>query len=135
MGGAGVLLASVDGLLSATLKLEVGHLSEVAFGEDQKFQFDGNHSTKKSKSCVVVVSGDTDPRSFVDDGDVKQSGPVANFVDGCDFCDDNKGQKTCVWVEKSMSLWGVQQRRLCSSCCADSCLMIAIMREVILVVS
>ena len=64
------------------LKLKVGHLSEVAFGEDQEFQFDGNHSTKKSKSCAVVVPGDTDPRSFVDDGDAKQSGPAANLVDG-----------------------------------------------------
>ena len=101
------------------LKLELGHLSEVAFGEDQEFQFDGNHSTKKSKSCAVVVPGDTDPRSFVDDGDAKQSGPAADRVDCCDFCDDNKGQKTCVLVEKSDSLWGVQQRRICSSCCAD----------------
>ena len=70
--------------------------------------------------CSVNI-GDTDPRSFVDDGDVKQLGPVANFVDGCDFC-DNKGQKTCVWVEKSMSLWGIQQRRICSICCVESVL-------------
>ena len=107
------------------LKLKVGHLAEVAFGEDQELQFDGNHSTKKSKSSAVVVPGDTDPRSFVDYGDAKM---------GVIFVMTIRDRRLVFWLRSLFHFGGLSSEGYVRVAVRIACLMIT-MREMILVVS